>query len=58
MVATTMHCSAPDIARLIEAAEKVRVRRPNTFLRIAARANTPTIAKFRRCGEGGPRVTV
>jgi len=35
----TTHYSAPDIARLIEAAEKVCVRRPNTVLRIAPHAN-------------------
>ncbi len=35
----TTHYSAPDIARLIEAAEKVCVRRPNTVLRIAAPTN-------------------
>ena len=33
----TTHYSAPDIARLIAAAEKVRERRPNTVLRVAAR---------------------
>ncbi len=32
----TTHYSAPDIARLLEAAEKVRERRPNTVLRVAA----------------------
>lgn len=35
----TTHYSAPDVARLIEAAEKVCVRRPNTVLRIAAHTN-------------------
>ena len=35
----TTHYSAPDIARLIEAAELVCVRRPNTILRIAAHTN-------------------
>lgn len=35
----TTHYSAPDIARLIEAVEKVCVRRPNTVLRIAAHTN-------------------
>ncbi len=35
----TTHYSAPDIARLIEAAKKVCVRRPNTVLRIAAHTN-------------------
>lgn len=35
----TTHYSAPDIARLIEAAEKVCTRRPNTVLRIAPHAN-------------------
>ena len=35
----TTHYSAPDIARLIEAAEKVCARRPNTVLRIAPHAN-------------------
>ena len=37
----TTHYSAPDIARLIEAAEKVCLRRPNTVLRIAAPTNLP-----------------
>ena len=32
----TTHYSAPDIARLIEAAEKMCERRPNTVLRVAA----------------------
>ena len=31
----TTHYSAPDVARLIEAAEKVCIRRPNTVLRVA-----------------------
>jgi hypothetical protein len=31
----TTHYSAPDIARLIEAAESVCTRRPNTVLRIS-----------------------
>jgi integrase len=35
----TTHYSAPDVARLVEAAERVCVRRPNTVLRVAA----PTI---------------
>jgi hypothetical protein len=35
----TTHYSAPDIARLIEAAEKVCARRPNTVLRIVTHAN-------------------
>lgn len=35
----TTHYSAPGIARLIEAAEKVCVRRPNTVLRIAGHTN-------------------
>ena len=35
----TTHYSAPDVARLIEAAEKVCVRRPNTVLRIASHTN-------------------
>ena len=35
----TTHYSAPDIARLIEAAERVCARRPNTVLRIAAHTN-------------------
>ena len=35
----TTHYSAPDIAKLVEAAEKVCVRRPNTVLRIAAHTN-------------------
>jgi integrase len=37
----TTHYSAPDIARLIEAAETVCVRRPNTVLRIAPPTNLP-----------------
>jgi integrase len=37
----TTHYSAPDIARLLEAAEKVCERRPNTVLRIAAPTNLP-----------------
>ena len=32
----TTHYSAPDIARLVEAAETVCERRPNTVLRVAA----------------------
>ena len=35
----TTHYSAPDIARLLEAAESVCIRRPNTVLRIAAHTN-------------------
>ena len=35
----TTHYSAPDIAGLIEASEKVCVRRPNTVIRIAAHTN-------------------
>jgi integrase len=35
----TTHYSAPDLARLIEAAETVCTRRPNTVLRIAAHTN-------------------
>jgi len=35
----TTHYSATDIARLVEAAEKVCLRRPNTVLRIAAHTN-------------------
>jgi hypothetical protein len=35
----TCNPSTPDIARLIEAAEKVCVRRPNTVIRIAAHTN-------------------
>ena len=35
----TTHYSAPDVARLIEAAEKVCVRRPNTVLRISRHTN-------------------
>ena len=35
----TTHYSAPDIARLLEAAESVCTRRPNTVLRIAAHTN-------------------
>jgi integrase len=31
----TTHYSAPDVSRLIEAAEKVCVRRPNTVLRVS-----------------------
>ena len=44
----TTHYSAPDVARLIEAAEKVCVRRPNTVLRIAAPTNLP---QFEKSGE-------
>ena len=32
----TTHYSAPDVARLIDAAETVCARRPNTVLRVAA----------------------
>ena len=35
----TTHYSAPDLARLVEATERVCVRRPNTVLRIANHAN-------------------
>jgi integrase len=35
----TTHYSAPDIAKLIESAESICVRRPNTVLRIAAHTN-------------------
>jgi integrase len=35
----TTHYSAPDVARLLEAAESVCIRRPNTVLRIAAHTN-------------------
>ena len=35
----TTHYSAPDIARLLEAAERVCTRRPNTVLRVAAHTN-------------------
>ncbi|HZD53860.1 MAG TPA: site-specific integrase [Woeseiaceae bacterium] len=35
----TTHYSAPDIARLLEAAEKVCERRPNTVLRVSAHTN-------------------
>ncbi len=37
----TTHYSAPDIARLLEAAESVCERRPNTVLRIAPPTNLP-----------------
>jgi len=37
----TTHYSAPDIARLFEAAEKVCERRPNTDLRVAAHTILP-----------------
>jgi len=37
----TTHYSAPDTARLLDAAEKVCERRPNTVLRIAAPTNLP-----------------
>jgi len=43
----TTHYSAPDLARLIEAAEKVCVRRPNTVLRIAAHTN---LTQFEKSG--------
>jgi len=39
----TTHYSAPDIARLIEAAERVCTRRPNTVLRVARPTNLPQI---------------
>ncbi|HZX25106.1 MAG TPA: tyrosine-type recombinase/integrase, partial [Woeseiaceae bacterium] len=35
----TTHYSAPDVVRLIEAAEKVCARRANTVLRVAGHAN-------------------
>ena len=44
----TTHYSTPDVARLIEAVEKVCERRPNTVLRIAARTN---LAQFENSGE-------
>jgi integrase len=44
----TTHYSAPDIARLIEAAEKVCVRPPNSVLRIAAHTN---LAQLRNSDE-------
>ena len=44
----TTHYSAPDIARLIEAAEKVCTRRPNTVLRIAAHTN---LTRFKNSGK-------
>jgi integrase len=37
----TTHYSAPDITRLIEAAERVCTRRPNTVLRVARPTNLP-----------------
>ena len=37
----TTHYSAPDIARLIEAAERICTRRPNTVLRVARPTNLP-----------------
>jgi len=46
----TTHYSAPDIARLLEAAESVCTRRPNTVLRIAAHTN------FTQCENSGKTV--
>lgn len=37
----TTHYSAPDVARLVQAAERVCERRPNTVLRVAAPTNLP-----------------
>lgn len=48
----TTHYSAPDLARLIEASEQVCVRRHNTVLRIASRANlTRTTCSTGLCVE-------
>ncbi len=44
----TTHYSAPDIARLIEAAEKVCERRPNTVLRVATHTNLTQSANRRK----------
>ena len=49
----TTHYSAPDIARLIEAAEKVCVRRPNTVIRIAAHTNLTQFENSDKAVKGG-----
>ena len=49
----TTHYSAPDISRLIEAAEKVCERRPNTVLRIASHTNLTQSGKTRQAGLEG-----
>ena len=49
----TTHYSAPDIARLIEAAESVCKRRPNTVLRIAAHTNLTQSRSTRKAALEG-----
>ena len=49
----TTHYSAPDISRLIEAAEKVCERRPNTVLRIASHTILTQSGKTRKAGLEG-----
>jgi integrase len=49
----TTHYSAPDIARLIDAAEKVCARRPNTVLRIAPPTNLPQSEKLETAVQEG-----
>jgi integrase len=49
----TTHYSAPDLARLIEAAETVCTRRPNTVLRIAAHTNLTQFEKSDRTAKEG-----
>ncbi len=49
----TTHYSAPDISRLIEAAEKVCERRPNTVLRIASHTILTQSGKTRQAGLEG-----
>lgn len=49
----TTHYSAPDISRLIEAAEKVCERRPNTVLRVASHTILTQSGKTRKAGLEG-----
>ncbi len=49
----TTHYSAPDISRLIEAAEKVCERRPNTVLRIASHTILTQSGSTRKAGLEG-----
>jgi len=49
----TTHYSAPDIARLVEAAESVCTRRPNTVLRIAAHTNLTQFEKTDKAVKEG-----
>jgi hypothetical protein len=47
----TTHYSAPDVARLIEAAEKLCVRRPNTVLRISRHTNLTRLGTQKDSGR-------